>query len=68
MLPDRNFYAFKVDDNFDEDREDKELEEIMRIIDDSISHGPYVIKKPSEKKEKIYAYLMPTVFDAQYRA
>lgn len=36
MLPDENFYAFKVDDSFDDEREEKESREIMRIIEDSI--------------------------------
>lgn len=44
FLPDSNFYCFKLDDDFDEDREEKEQMEIQRLIEDAIRHQGRVIR------------------------
>lgn len=36
LLPNENFYSFKLDDNFDEMREELEETEILRVIEDNL--------------------------------
>lgn len=43
LLPDRNFYCFKIDEGFDEEREEREELEIMRLIQDAVDHGSWVM-------------------------
>lgn len=45
LLPNENFYSFKLDDAFDEEREELEETEIIRVIEDNISNGGHLIKK-----------------------
>jgi len=45
LLPNENFYSFKLDDAFDEEREELEETEIIRVIEDNISNGVHLIKK-----------------------
>lgn len=45
LLPNENFYSFKLDDSFDEEREELEETEIVRVIEDNISNGGHLIKK-----------------------
>jgi hypothetical protein len=45
LLPNENFYSFKLDDDFDEDREELEETEILRVIEDNITNGGHLIKK-----------------------
>lgn len=43
FLPNENFYTFKIDDNHDESREEKEEQEIFRIVEDNLCNGAHVI-------------------------
>ena len=45
LLPNENFYSFKLDDSFDDEREELEETEIIRIIEDNVSNGGHLIKK-----------------------
>ena len=45
LLPNENFYSFKLDESFDEEREELEETEIIRIIEDNFSNGGHLIKK-----------------------
>lgn len=45
LLPDRNFYCFKIDEEFDDDREEKEQLEIMRLVEDAINHEGFIVDK-----------------------
>jgi hypothetical protein len=43
FLPNENFYTFKINENFDDSWEEKEEEEILRIIDDNLTNGAHVV-------------------------
>lgn len=45
LLPNENFYSFKLDDTFDDEREELEETEIVRIIEDNVQNGGHLIKK-----------------------
>jgi hypothetical protein len=44
FLPNENFYTFQLDENHDENREDLEEQEIIRIVDDNLANGGHVIQ------------------------
>lgn len=68
MLPDSNFYCFKLDDDFDEDREEKEQLEIQRLIEDAVNHQGRVIRlEEGGGGESSVVPILPVVLEPQFR-
>jgi hypothetical protein len=43
FLPNENFYTFQLDEHYNENREDLEEQEIIRIVEDNLANGGHVI-------------------------
>ena len=55
ILPDKNFFAFKLFPEVEKEKNDKEMEELKRLNKVAIEHGNY------KNCNSDYAYLLPIV-------
>ena len=66
LLPDTNFYCFKLDEEFDEDREEKELKELERLVEDAISHKGRIAQIDDHGTQNALPVL-PIILEPQFR-
>ena len=65
LIPNKNFYCFKIDEEFDDDREEKEQLEIMRLVEDAVNHGGLVVDKKQLANQAVP--ILPIILDTQFR-